>query len=84
MNTKEGRVIIYDQNNSRTVKKTDSIVDSVIDNLIHRASVGKKKYNTDLDRDDLGLVDWLTHLQEELLDAANYIEKIKVTLGGKK
>ena len=84
MNSKEGRVIIYDENNSRTVKKTDSIVDSVIDSLIQRASAGKKKYNTDLDREDLSMVEWLTHLQEELLDAANYIQKIKVTLGGKK
>ena len=84
MNSKEGRVIIYDENNSRTVKKTDSIVDSVIDSLIDRASAGKKKYNTDLDREDLSMVEWLTLLQEELLDAANYIQKIKVTLGGKR
>lgn len=84
MNSKEGRVIIYDESNSRTVKKTDSIVDGVIDNLIHRANVGKNKYNTDLDRKDLGMIEWLNHLQEELLDAANYIQKIKVTLGGKK
>ena len=43
MYSKEGRVIIYDESNTRTVLKTDSIVDSVIDNLIERASVGKKK-----------------------------------------
>jgi hypothetical protein len=75
---------VYDENNSRTVLKTDSIVDSVIDKIIERASVGKDKYKTDLDREDLGIIEWLTHLQEELLDAANYIQKIKVTLGGKK
>lgn len=84
MYNKEGRVITYNSDNSRTVLKTDSIVDAVIDKLIDRAHVGKKKYNTDLDREDLSLVEWITHLQEELLDAANYLEKIKATIGGKK
>lgn len=84
MDSKEGRIVVYDTKNSRTVLKTDSIVDSVIDKIISRARVGKDKYKTDLDREDLGLVEWLTHLQEELLDAASYIEKIKVTLSGKK
>lgn len=84
MYSKEGRVITYNSDNSRTVLKTDSIVDAVIDKLIDRARAGKRKYNTDLDREDLGLIEWLTHLQEELLDAANYLEKIKVTIGGKK
>lgn len=84
MNSKEGKITIYSDNNSRTVLKTDSIVDSVIDKIIDRAIVGKEKYKTDLDREDLGLVEWLNHLQEELLDAANYVEKIKVTLSGKK
>lgn len=77
-------VTVHTDENSRLVLKTDSVVDSVIDTLISRAHVGKKKYNTDLDRDDLSIVEWLDHLQQELLDAANYIEKLKVTLGGKK
>ena len=68
----------------RTVAKTDSIVDGVIDQLISRAQVGMGKYGTNLDREDLGLYDFLQHLQEELLDAANYIEKLKVMIGGKK
>lgn len=84
MNSKEAKVTVYNSENTRTVLKTDSIVDSVIDKIIDRARVGKEKYKTDLDREDLGLVDWLSHLQEELLDAANYIQKIKVTLSGKK
>lgn len=32
------------------------------------------KYGTTTERTDLALVDWLRHLQEELLDAAVYIE----------
>jgi hypothetical protein len=84
MNNKEVKVTIYDPTNSRTVLKTDSIVDSVIDKIITRAQIGKQKYNTDLDRQDLSLSEWLNHLQEELLDAANYVEKIKRLLDGDK
>ena len=28
-------------------------------------------------RDDLNLIEWLNHLQEELMDATLYIEKLK-------
>jgi hypothetical protein len=79
---REGKVVIYNEKNSRTVLKTDSIVDGVIDQLIDRANVGKTKYNTDLDRSDLSTLDWLNHLQQELLDGANYIEKLKKVMYG--
>ncbi len=78
---REGKTVLHNETNSRILQKTDSVVDAVIDKLIQRANTGKTKYNTDLDRDDLSLNDWLTHLQEELLDAANYIEKLKTLLG---
>jgi len=79
-----GDSVIYDTHNSRTVLKTDSVVDSIVDKFIDRARVGKEKYKTDLDRQDLGLSEWLTHLQEELMDAVNYIEKVKTLVDGKK
>jgi hypothetical protein len=41
------------------------------------------KYNTTLDRTDLSTLDWLTHLQEELMDAVLYVEKLKKEIGGK-
>jgi hypothetical protein len=84
MYKKEGRVMIYDESNTRTVLKTDSIVDGVIDKLIDRATVGKRKYGVTLDRNDLSLSEWLKHLQEELMDAANYIERIKKVVDGEK
>ena len=84
MNQKEIKVIAYNESNSRTVVKTDSIVDGVIDKLINRAVVGNKKYGVTLDRNDLSLSDWLTHLQEELMDAVNYIERIKKVVDGEK
>jgi hypothetical protein len=70
-------------NDSRTILKTDSIVDSVIDSFVNRASIGKQKYGTDLDRNDLSLYNWIEHMQMELQDAILYLEKIKKVIGGK-
>jgi len=56
--------------------KKDSIVESVLSKYKSRSEVGIKKYNTTLDRDDLSFLEWLNHLQEELMDATLYIEKI--------
>jgi len=55
----------------------DKIVKSVIDKYKLRSEVGIKKYNKTMERDDLSLDEWLTHLQEELMDATLYIEKLK-------
>ena len=80
----KGDSIIYTKENTRTVIKADSIVDSIVDQFIDRSRVGKAKYNTDLDRTDLSLVDWIEHMKQELLDAILYLEKIKKTIEGKK
>lgn len=58
-------------------QKTDSIVESVISQYRERSEVGIKKYNNTMDRNDLSNLDWLTHLQQELMDATLYIEKLK-------
>lgn len=58
----------------------DAIVESVIDSYRQRSLVGIKKYNQTLDRNDLSLLDWLQHLQEELMDATLYIEKLKKSI----
>lgn len=55
----------------------DTIVKSVLDKYKQRSGVGIKKYNQTMDRNDLNLLDWLTHLQEELMDATLYVEKLK-------
>jgi hypothetical protein len=55
----------------------DGIVNRVIDLFKKRSERGLKKYGTTLDRNDLTHVEWLQHLQEELMDAALYIEKLK-------
>jgi hypothetical protein len=58
----------------------DFIVESVIDQFKDRSNVGIKKYGVTLDRDDLTMLEWLIHLQQELMDATLYIEKLKSKL----
>jgi len=59
---------------------TDSIVESVLDKFKERSEKGIKKYGVTLDRKDLSPLEWLTHLQEELMDATLYIERYKKDL----
>lgn len=60
---------------TREIKVTDSIVDSIIDKFVERATIGKQKYGTDLDRTDLSLEDWLEHSIQEKLDDILYMQK---------
>ena len=62
---------------------TDAITDAVVVQLRTRAEKGKLKYGTTMERDDLTLMEWLQHLQEELMDAAVYVEKLKGEIGEK-
>lgn len=57
----------------------DSIVQAVIEKFTMRAEFGKKKYGMTLDRTDLSVLDWITHAQEEHMDAILYLEKLKQT-----
>ena len=57
-------------------KIEDTIVKKVVNKYQERSAVGIKKYGTTLDRNDLELKEWILHLQEELMDATLYIEKI--------
>jgi|TARA_R110001592_G_scaffold268916_1_gene535234 hypothetical protein len=56
--------------------KEDTVVKSVLDKYQERSEAGKLKYGKTLDRKDLTMKQWLTHLQEELMDATLYIEKL--------
>jgi hypothetical protein len=59
----------------------DKIIERVINKIKARSDVGYKKYGVTLKDDDQPLDTWLTHIQEELMDAVNYIEKAKEALG---
>ena len=50
------------------------ITKQVIEKITDRAELGYKKYGQTMDRKDLSYTDWLEHLQEELMDAIQYIQ----------
>mgnify|MGYP000585938336 CR=1 FL=1 len=55
----------------------DPVIESVVNKFVDRSNVGFKKYGVTLDQDPGDINVWMTHLQEELMDAVNYIEKLK-------
>ena len=61
-------------------KPKDIIIERVIQKFLSRSEVGYKKYGVTLKEDYQPLGKWLTHIQEELMDAVNYIEKVKDVL----
>ena len=58
----------------------DKIIEQVINTIKSRSDVGYKKYGITLADDDQPLDAWLQHLQEELMDAVNYLEKARAVL----
>jgi NTP pyrophosphatase (non-canonical NTP hydrolase) len=57
------------------MSKTDFIVDKVIQKFRERSHIGIEKYGKTLAENNTD--NFLNHLQEELMDAVNYIEKLK-------
>ena len=55
----------------------DKNVTSVVERMLQRSDVGLRKYGVTTERTDLTVEQWLTHLQEELMDSCIYIEKLK-------
>ena len=58
----------------------DKIIERVINKIKARSDVGYKKYGVTLKDDEQTLDTWLNHIQEELMDAVNYIEKAREVL----
>jgi len=58
----------------------DQVIKQVINKIQSRSDVGFKKYGITLADDNQPLDVWLQHLQEELMDAVNYIEKARMVL----
>ena len=61
----------------KTIKFRDPVVERVVDKFVGRSDVGYKKYGITLDKDPSEMLEWLNHLQEELMDAILYLQKSK-------
>ncbi len=61
----------------KTIKFRDPVVERVVDKFVGRSDVGYKKYGVTLDKDPSEMLEWLNHLQEELMDAILYLQKAK-------
>lgn len=59
---------------------TDKIVEQVIAKFRRRSEVGINKYGTTLCRNEAEILERLTHLEEELMDATLYIQWLKQKL----
>ena len=57
--------------------KEDRYVQQVKKKFEQRSQTGINKYDTTLERDDLSIIDWLTHAQEEAMDLTLYLEVLK-------
>lgn len=66
---------IYDEDDNDKV--VDPIIERVCNKFRQRSEVGLHKYNTTLADSADGIDKFLLHLQEELMDAVNYIETLK-------
>ena len=62
----------------------DKNVENVVTQLRNREEEGLRKYGVNTERQDLSTLEWLQHLQEELMDASVYIEKLKNEMKEKK
>ena len=58
-------------------QEDDTVVASVIRSFQERSRAGQLKYGTTLDRTDLTPLQWAQHMQEELMDAILYLERLK-------
>lgn len=58
----------------------DPIVDKVKAKFQERSDLGIEKYKTTLEDNNGDALYWLTHLQEEMMDATLYIEKLKTKI----
>jgi hypothetical protein len=57
----------------------DPVVQTVIEKFQQRSLLGQQKYGTTLEANSLPFLSWVQHMQEELMDAILYLEKLKKT-----
>ena len=57
----------------------DPVVQRVVNKFVSRSDVGFAKYGVTLEDDKSNIFQWVNHLQEELMDAVLYLQKLKET-----
>lgn len=65
-------------------KGSDDVVHRVVEKFNNRSEEGIQKYGTTLAANDGSREYWFNHLQEELMDATLYIERLKRFYNGDK
>ena len=55
----------------------DPVVQSVVNKFVDRSDVGFAKYGKTMRDDQSDIFVWLNHLQEELMDATLYLQRLK-------
>ena len=61
----------------QTIKFRDPVVQCVVNKFVDRSDVGFAKYKTTMRDDQSDVFVWLNHLQEELMDATLYLQRLK-------
>jgi len=65
--------------NKKEIEFRDPVVERVVNKFVTRSDVGYAKYGVTLEDDKTNIFQWLNHLQEELMDAVLYLQKLKET-----
>lgn len=60
-----------------TEGRPDEVEEEVIVAIRERRERGRRKYGTTMERDDLTPLQWAQHAQEEAMDLAIYLQRLK-------
>ena len=63
----------------KEIEFRDPVVERVVTKFVSRSDVGYAKYKVTLEQDQSNIFAWINHLQEELMDAVLYLQKLKET-----
>lgn len=74
----DGMPALLKKTHRLTTKTRDPIVQGVINKMINRSEDGIEKYKNTMETAQKPLVGWIEDVQEELLDAVIYLEKLKI------
>ena len=63
------------------IYENDEIVDRVVEKMLNRSKTGQSKYHStmwnEIERDEKNIMDFMTDIQEEMMDAVLYLESAK-------